>query len=239
MVVKQVQSASRVLATFEALAEHQPAGVSALARMLGDDKSAVQRALLTLAEAGWIARTGPELGQWKLTSRVAAFAAVADQRVNLRAVARPVLEQLRDELGETMLLCVLRDRRVLAIDVVESNQLVRTAPTVGLEIPLEGSAASQAILAHLPAPELARVLGEAPSRTLLSHLGRARRRGWAVNNRRVRAGASAVGAAILDRRGRPLASIALSGPATRLPPAVLAGHGPRVAAAAERIAAMV
>ena len=239
MVVKQVQSASRVLATFEALAEHQPAGVSALARMLGDDKSAVQRALLTLAEAGWIARTGPELGQWKLTSRVAAFAAVADQRVNLRAVARPVLEQLRDELGETMLLCVLRERRVLAIDVVESNQLVRTAPTVGLEIPLEGSAASQAILAHLPAPELARVLGEAPSRTMLSHLGRARRRGWSVNNRRVRAGASAVGAAILDRRGRPLASIALSGPAARLPPAVLAGHGPRVAAAAARIAAMV
>ena len=87
MVVKQVQSASRVLATFEALAQHQPAGVSALARALGDDKSAVQRALLTLADAGWIARTGPDLGQWKLTPRVAAFAAVAEQRVNLRAIA--------------------------------------------------------------------------------------------------------------------------------------------------------
>jgi IclR family acetate operon transcriptional repressor len=239
VVVKQVQSASRVLATFEALAQHQPAGVSALARALGDDKSAVQRALLTLADAGWIARTGPDLGQWKLTPRVAAFAAVAEQRVNLRAIARPVLEDLRDELGETMLLAVLRDRRVLTIDVVESNQLVRTAPSVGLEIPLEGSAASQAILAHLPATELARVLGGPPSRTMLSHLGRARRRGWAVNNQRVRAGASAIGAAVLDRRGRPLASITLSGPAARLPPAVLAAHGPRVAAAAGRIAALV
>jgi IclR family acetate operon transcriptional repressor len=239
VVVKQVQSASRVLATFEALAQHQPAGVSALARALGDDKSAVQRALLTLADAGWIARTGPDLGQWKLTPRVAAFAAVAEQRVNLRAIARPVLEDLRDELGETMLLAVLRDRRVLTIDVVESNQLVRTAPSVGLEIPLEGSAASQAILAHLPATELARVLGGPPSRTLLSHLGRARRRGWAVNNQRVRAGASAIGAAVLDRRGRPLASVTLSGPAARLPPAVLAAHGPRVASAAGRISAMV
>lgn len=239
MAVKQVQSASRVLAAFEALAEHQPAGVSALARALGDDKSAVQRALLTLADAGWIARTGPDLDQWKLTSRVAAFAAVAEQRGNLRTVARPVLEELRDDLGETMLLAVLRDRRVLTIDVVESNQLVRTAPKIGLEIPVEGSAAAQAILAHLPAAELVRVLGAAPSRTLLSHLGRARRRGWAVNNRRVRAGASAVGAAVLDRRGRPLASIALSGPATRLPPAVLAGHGPRVAAAARRIAGLL
>lgn len=239
MAVKQVQSAARVLAAFEALAEHQPVGVSALARLLDDDKSAVQRALLTLAEAGWIARTGADLGQWKLTSRVAALAAVAEQRGNLRAVARPVLEDLRDEFGETMLLSVLRARHVLVIDVVESHQMVRTAPEVGLEIPLEGSAAAQSILAYLPPAELERVLGGPPSRTVLSHLGRARRRGWAVNNRRVRAGASAVGAAVLDQRGRPLASITLSGPAVRLPPAVLAAQGPRIAAAARRLAAQL
>lgn len=239
MAVKQVQSATRVLAVFEALAEHQPVGVSGLARLLGDDKSAVQRALLTLADSGWIGRTGPDLAQWKITSRVAALAAVADQRGNLRAVARPFLEDLREEFGETMLLSVLRDRRVLVIDVVESHQMVRTAPEIGLEIPLEGSAAAQSILAYLPPAELARVLGAPPSRTVLSHLGRARRRGWAVNNRRVRAGASAVGAAVLDRRGRPLASITLSGPAVRLPPAVLASQGPRIAAAARRLAAQL
>src|SRR5437016_10707192 len=80
MAVKHVQSATRVLATFEALADHQPVGVGALARVLDDDKSAVQRALMTLAEAGWIRRTPADRTRWEVTTRVLALAHGAQRR---------------------------------------------------------------------------------------------------------------------------------------------------------------
>ena len=54
MSVKRSQSAARVLAVLECIARHQPIGVSELARLLQADKSAVQRAVMTLADDGWI-----------------------------------------------------------------------------------------------------------------------------------------------------------------------------------------
>jgi len=228
MAVKQVQSATRVLATFEALADHQPVGVGALARVLDDDKSAVQRALMTLAEAGWIRRTTGDRTRWEVTTRVLALAHGAQRRTGLRERARPVLERLRDETGETAILNVPESGQVVVLDVAESNQLVRTVPGIGLVVPPLASAAGQAILAHLPVAQLADygVTGG------YERLAAVRARGWSVNDRDATPGASAVGAAVLDGEGRPLASITISGPAARMDADVLDRLGPLVNSAA-------
>lgn len=228
MAVKHVQSATRVLATFEALADHQPVGVGALARVLGDDKSAVQRALMTLAEAGWIRRAGGDTTRWEVTTKLLALAHGAHRRTGLRERARPVLEQLRDRTGETAILNVPEDGQVVVLDVAESTQLVRTVPGIGFAVPPLASAAGQAILAHLPAGELADYgVTEDGSR-----LAGVRERGWSVNDRDATPGASAVGAAVLDGEGRPVASITISGPAERMAPDVLDRLGPLVNSAA-------
>jgi IclR family acetate operon transcriptional repressor len=235
VAVKQVQSASRALAAFEALAEHQPMGVGALARVLDDDKSAVQRALVTLAEAGWIQRTTADPGQWELTSRIVTLAQGAHGRASLRARARPVLEALRDETGETLLLSVPEDGKVVVLDVVESNQLVRTAPNVGLAVPAETSAAGTAILAWLPADELDRYVDGPVTRRLRTRLAEVRARGWSVNDRESTPGASAVGAPVLSATGHALGSITISGPASRLPSTELDRLGAVVRDAAARL----
>ena len=235
MPVKQVQSAARVLATFEMLAEHQPAGVGALARLLDDDKSAVQRALMTLAEAGWIQRTAVDPGRWEVTARVLALAHAAHRHTDLRERMRPTLQALRDETGETAFLSVPAGGRVVvAVDVVESLQLVRAAPHVGLVVPPDTSAAGQAILAHLPPDELALFLGGPVSPALAERLAEVRRRGWSVNDQDVVAGARGVGAAVLAAGGRPVASVTISVPADRLPAAAMPALGARVAAAVGR-----
>ena len=70
MAVKRSQSASRVLSILELVASHQPVGVSALAKLLGDDRSAVQRAVMTLADAGW-SRVAPEPpARWELSAHL-------------------------------------------------------------------------------------------------------------------------------------------------------------------------
>jgi len=239
MAVKQVQSAARVLATFEALAHHQPVGVGALARVLDDDKSAVQRALMTLAEAGWIRRTPADDAQWEVSSHVLALAHGAQRRISLRERAHATLEALRDESGETTILSVADGGQVVVLDVVESNQLVRTVPVVGLVVPALTSAASQAILAHLPTAELAAFLGAPPESAFVKRLATVRQRGWSVNDRNSSPGASAVGAPILRADGSPLGSITISAPAERMPAKTIEALGAQVVAAARRLSALV
>jgi DNA-binding IclR family transcriptional regulator len=228
VVVKHVQSATRVLTAFEALAEHQPIGVSGLSRILDDDKSGVQRALLTLADAGWIQRVrgGTE---WEVASRVLVL---VQRRSGLVERARATLEALRDETEETIILNVPEGGQIVVLDVVESNRLVRTAPNIGFAVPATRSAAGQAILAHLPRNEIGPYLGGDADAEELSRLDEVRRRGYSVNSGDVTPDARAVGAAILDADRRAIASITISAQAARMPDDLQDDLGARVAAAA-------
>src|SRR5579862_3484936 len=111
MAVKRSQSAARVLAALECIARHPAIGVSELARLLPANKSAVQRAVMTLADAGWV-RTAPgTAGKWQLTAHILSLAHVGHMSNDLRRRAREVLETLRDQSGETVLLVVPDIRR--------------------------------------------------------------------------------------------------------------------------------
>lgn len=217
MTVKPSRSATRVLSVLEAVAELQPVGLAELARHLDEDKSAVQRALATLAGDGWIRPTGAHPPRWELTTRALVMASRTTTRSDLRERARPALERLRDETGESVLLAVPDAPRIVTLDVVESHHLVRAAPHVGMVLPLVGSAAAQAVLAHLPPDELAAYLGDPPDPAALAPLAAVRRRGWALNRGDVTAAASGIAAAVLGRDGRPEAAIAVSAPTDRLP----------------------
>jgi DNA-binding transcriptional ArsR family regulator len=106
MAVKRSRSAGRMLQVFEALARLQPTGVSALARELEADKSAVQRDLMTLADAEWIRTVPASAGQWELSPHILSIARPPHSVEALRRQARPVLERLRSDLGETAYLAV-------------------------------------------------------------------------------------------------------------------------------------
>ncbi|MGR6998436.1 helix-turn-helix domain-containing protein [Yinghuangia aomiensis] len=117
----------------EAVAAHQPVGVAELARATGEDKSALQRVLVTLhasaldpprpSAARPPAGNSPRARSWWRRS--------ARRRDGLPARARPVLEALRDATGETAILAVPDSGRIVAVDVAESPELVRTAPARG------------------------------------------------------------------------------------------------------------
>lgn len=230
MAVKGLRSTERVLTVLEAVAEHQPIGVGALTRALDEDKSAVQRALVTLEGAGWIRATGEEQTRWELTTRALVVAGNARRRSGIGHRSRAALEALHHETGETTILAVPDGRRVVIVDVVESTQMVRTAPHIGMVVPAAESAMGIAVLAAMDDDEAAAFLGGAPGDALSRELAEVRRLGWSRNEHQP--GAASVGAAILDRRGRPVAALSISAPAERLPRDLLPRYGSLVAEAA-------
>jgi IclR family acetate operon transcriptional repressor len=218
MAVKPLQSLQRALAVVEAIAANQPIGVAALARLIDEDKSAVQRALVTLQAGGWIRPVGGEVTRWEISSLPLVIATQAQQRSGMLQRARPVLEALRDDTGETVIWAVPDARRVVAVDVVESRQLVRTAPHLGMVMPVDASAAALAIFAHLDDDEIAAFGAHVDDPTFQQDLALARRRGWSLNDGAVAASATSIGAAVLDAGGRPFAAIVVSAPTDRLGP---------------------
>jgi IclR family acetate operon transcriptional repressor len=219
MAVKRSQSASRVLAALELIAAHQPIGVSALARLLGEDKSAVQRAVMTLFDAGWI-RAAPEPPtRWELTAHMFTLANLPHSANDLRLRARRMLEALRDEIGETVFLAVPDIGRFVVIEVAESLHTLRAALRVGEIIPVRGSATARALLPYLTPERLATTLGgEAPDPADLAEFAATRARGYGLSVGGVMQGSTIVAASIFDTDGQPIAAIGITGPSDRITP---------------------
>jgi DNA-binding IclR family transcriptional regulator len=216
MPVKRSQSASRVLAVLETIARHQPVGVSTLSRELAADKSAVQRAIMTLADTGWIHPAGGAPTRWQLTARILAVAHTGHRSNDLRQRARSTLEALRDESEETVLLTVQDMLGFVVIEAIESRQMLRTVPHIGMAVPVRGSATSRAMLPYMTEERQAQLLGKPPDAALLNEFATTRKRGYSVSEGGVVAGSTTIAAPILEVDGRPSAAIVISAPSGRM-----------------------
>jgi len=214
--VKRSQSASRVLTVLEGIARHQPVGVSDLARLLDADKSAVQRAIMTLADAGWIGSTSGTPGKWQLTAHILAVAHMGTVSNDLRQRARSALEALRDASGETVLLTVPDIRRFVVIDALESRQMLRTVPHIGLSVPVRGSATSRAVLPYMSREQQVEFLGKPPDARLLADFAATLKNGYAISDGDVLKGSVNIAAPILEMDGYPVGAVVVSGPSDRL-----------------------
>lgn len=236
MAVKRSLSAARMLLVFEAIARAQPIGVSAIARALDADKSAVQRDLMTLADAGWIRPApGAGPGQWELTPRILTLAQPPHSNTDLRQRARPLLEHLRGQTGETAYLTVPDGDAFVVIDALESPQMLRMVPPIGIVVRVEGSATFRAVLPHLPEAEQERLLGGPVPDPLRAEFARTRAQGYAVNDGDIQVGAVAIASAIIGPDGRPAGSLVLTGPSERLPPSRWQELGELLRAAARQL----
>jgi DNA-binding IclR family transcriptional regulator len=227
-----------VLAVLEAIARHQPVGVSALARLLGADKSAVQRAIMTLADDNWIRPAPGPSTRWELTHHILTVAYMGHGEDDLRQSARTAIEQLRDETGESTFFAVPDVQHFIIVESSDSRQMLRTTLNIGLVVPADNSATGRCVLPFFPRERQIEILaGEQPSQALFDHFRLSRQRGYSVSDEVVIDGvrvdgATTIAAAVFDADRRPLGAVGITGPSERLTEARQAEIGPFVAAAA-------
>ncbi|WP_305092954.1 IclR family transcriptional regulator [Prescottella sp. R16] len=216
--VKTLGTLARGLRVIEAIAAHQPIGLTDLSRLLGEDKSALQRTLATLHDAGWIRPLPDSPPRWQVSVKPLVVAGYALTSSPLPARARPLLGSLRDATGETAHLALVDDSTIAVVDVAEGKQIVRTTLQVGQVHPPETSAAGRAICAQLT-PDARGAFAPEPDALLPdSEYAEIRRRGWSLCEGAVQPGSTSIAAAIPDADGTPVAAVVVSGPDTRLTP---------------------
>lgn len=239
-----MQNVINCFRVLEAVAEHQPVGVSQLARVLGMPRTSVFRCLQTLRQAGWLAPAAADDARWHVTSRALAIARASPER-GLREAALPVLQRLRDTTDETVYLTVRDGSSAVLIERLDSNKPVRTFNPLYIRAPLHGPSNAKAILAHLSPSEVNEVVAAGLERytestlcdagAVRAEIAAIRERGYAVNLAEWRPEVCGIGAAILDRAGRPVGGTSISMPAFRFREEDVPYYGGLVAAAAKEI----
>ncbi|GAB3572759.1 IclR family transcriptional regulator [Amycolatopsis endophytica] len=241
------QTLIRGLRVLEALtAQDRPIGVGELSRILELPKSTVQRLLRTLEQEGWAQTSNGAVTRWQLSPRLLTLARRDTLSKSLREVAKPHLVALAARTGETIHFSVLdRDVQLVLIDRVDSIHPVRTFNAIGATTALHTSCGGKAVLAMLPPAKaeeiLARPLEKVMPNTsvdpqhLMHQVLEARERGYAVNISENRANVCAVGAAVADSSGHPIAAVAISMPDIRFDPARVPEWGAWVSETARAI----
>jgi DNA-binding IclR family transcriptional regulator len=209
-----------------ARAEGRTLGVSGIAGQVGLGKATVTRLLHTLIACGYAAQDAPSR-QYRLTGKILNLAHLASAGIDVLAVARPHLRNLRDRLNETVHLGMLDGLSVVYLDKLESTNSIQLLSAVGQTMPLHSTSLGKAMLAALPDDELEAKLAQMTftrrtERTITSvedfrvEIARTRARGYAIDDRENEPLGACVAAPVVDARGRLVAAISVAGPHFRV-----------------------
>jgi IclR family acetate operon transcriptional repressor len=208
---------------------------------IGLPRSSAYRYLSTLETRGYVQRDGAT-GLYRFGL---AFLPSHDRHLEvLAARARPVMEELRDRLGETINLGVLDGNRVVYLEILESNKAVRLAARRGDRDPIHSTALGKAIASRIGSDAVVAILAaegmsRRTSKTIteesryLAELKRVRSQGFAVDLGENEVDGRCV--AVPIQNSRVVAAISLSAPGARLKADLMADVAKELVAAARRI----
>ena len=222
------QSVDRIFAILDALsASTSGIRLSEIARMVDAPKSSIVSLLGGMANTGHVQR-GDD-GLYRLGPRMYSLAMRVVGSLDLAALARPMLEWLEQQTGETALLGALAPAGDVAIyiDKVESHSPLRYTVSLGQQRDLHSTAIGKLLLAYMPAARLEAYVKNAkltaftpatlttPS-SLRKELSAVRARGFASTAGDQVVGASAFAAPVFGFQGEFMAGMVIAGPSERM-----------------------
>ena len=201
-----------------------------LSRELSLSKPTAFRLLGALEQAELVTRIDPA-GTYRLGPGAIELGARAQRANTILSAARPELEALTRDTGETSSVEILAGATTLILDDVLGGHLIGTSPAAGTRWPAHAASTGKVLLAAAQEeePGIARRLareagGRLPGLTpatirsasrLAAELARVSRQGYSTAVNELEEGYVALGAPVRRHDGRVVAAISLGGPATR------------------------
>ncbi|WP_230425444.1 IclR family transcriptional regulator [Prauserella cavernicola] len=198
-------------------------GVTELARSLGLGKAVVHRVVRTLTESGFF-EYDPATRRYRLGPGALSIGLAATARLDVADPARPYLEEMVADTGETAALSMrCGDQRMYVSQVLSPSEFRMSVPIGGM-FPLHVGASSKAILAALPDAEIeayydrqfdgfVTIMSKAG---LLAEMRRTRRRGYLATKGERQLDAGSVAAPVFDGTGRVFGCMSICIPLARM-----------------------
>ena len=216
----------------------------------GFKKTTCFRLLKTLRTLG-VVELSPATKKYQYGPRLAAIGLSALKTMNLRQAALPILQQLRDETGETINLTILSGSEILYVERIMSDYLVNVNVNIGDRLPVYCASMGKVILAYLSEGRLERILSSitfdkktdntiVTRSTLVRELEKIKRDGFAINDEELEKGLRAVAAPIFNFAGEAFAATNIAWTTARRPErATFSEYAIKIVAAAKRISQLM
>lgn len=222
-----IASVDNVLRLILMLRDRPQLRVADAADALGVAHSTAHRLLAMLAQHGFVRQDLHS--KWYVAGDTLVDVGLAAVRnLDVRRIARPLLERLSLETGETVHAGVLDDSTVRYVDAIESSHVLRVTGRTGMALPAHCSSLGKAMLAEITPERLRELyanhqLVQLTDRSIGSFddlaalIDQVRRQGYAVNLEEAEAGVGSVAVAVpTDLGPNKLLAIGCSAPVARL-----------------------
>lgn len=201
-------------------------GVTEISKQIDINKSSVYRILSTLVQYGYIEQDS-ETGRYKLGYKFLEISSKLLESIDIRAEAKPYLQELEKYTNEVIHLVVYDQGEVVYIEKLEGNETLRMHSKVGKRAPMHCTSVGKAILAHLPSSTVVDILDRkgmpmhtettiTDKDTFLQELLKVKQTGYALDLEENEHGITCIAVPIFDHLGKAIAAVSISGPTMRM-----------------------
>jgi DNA-binding IclR family transcriptional regulator len=239
-----IESVDKALQVLLLLGEQPKLRLTDVSRYLGVASSTAHRLLAMLQYRGFV-RQDTATRSYVPGPTLDGLAFGVLRRLDVRTRARPVLERLNTDLGETVHLGRLEGSNVHFIDSLESSRALRVGGRLGRSMPAHCTSTGKALLSELPEEELLRLYPDeelvqltphsiGTRSELLQELARIRDRGYSQSIEEAEEGVSSVAVALHSTQS-PRLAINVSVPVSRMTDVLQEAVISRLAQAADEL----
>jgi IclR family transcriptional regulator, KDG regulon repressor len=213
------------------------------------DRSGCHRYLLTFRDLGLLSKNATS--GYRLTTGLFEIAMTYINRLGIRQIARPFMEELSQKYNETVNLVVRNGDHVVFLNKIESSHQYRMEIAIGTRHPIYCTAQGKAIIAFRPENERDAFCDEMKNLRAFSvntitspkafkeEIAAIRKRGFAINRDEYFAGMSGVAAPVSDYTGFAVYSVSVAGPSDRMPMSMLLRIGEDLKQVCDQISAIL
>jgi DNA-binding IclR family transcriptional regulator len=221
----RIQVIDRAAAILDTIARYpEPVSLKVLTAETGLHASTAHRILASLIQNGFVERD--PASHYRLGIRLLQLGVRLRGDVDLRAIARPVMERLRDQLGESINLTIREGDEVVYIEKATPNRMIHVQQLIGARAPLHvtavgklmlGAGGEDAINAYAERTNL-----PAYTRNTLSHVEKLRQaclqgitEGYALDDEEAELDVGCIGVLLYDSTDRVAGGLSISAPIER------------------------
>lgn len=216
----EIQSLHRAIQILEYMAERGGAvTLREIASEVGLPKSTTHRILATLRAENLVEQQ-PMDGTYRLGLHLFELGCSIRQGLGVTDLARPYLQKLGSETGESVCLALLNQGEALILEFLESASAFHVVTRAGASLPVHCTVQGKVMLAHLSGAEVRRILRERGMKVytpntidtyekLAPELDVIRKQGFAVENGEFHTGLCSVAAPIRNASGTVCYSVAV------------------------------
>ena len=221
----RIQVIDRAATLLDAIARYpEPVSLKILGAETGLHASTAHRILGSLIDNRFVERDAR--GRYKLGIRLLQLGVRLHSSIDLRSVALPVMEALRDRLGESVNLTIREGDVVVYLEKATPNRMMHVQQVVGSRAPLHvtavgklmlGAAGEEAIRGYAQRTNLPsytrNTLSTLPR--LIAECNTAVAQGYALDNEEAEIDVGCIGVLLKDGTGSAVAGLSVSAPIER------------------------